>query len=526
MTKTALMAVVCLCTIPVLLSTAAEAADTPSTGFAPVPGDPFFPSWRWSELGQRPGPQPVPLETNDAVYALTTFDGDLIAGGDFTQAGAVVANYIARWDGSDWHALGSGMDGPVYALTVFNGNLIAGGAFTTAGGTPSNYVAEWDGASWSVLDVEEPNDEVHTLAVYAGSLVAGGKFTQVGASDFHRIAAFDGASWDTLGTGLNDWVVALKVYSGSLIAGGWFTEAGGVPANYIARWDGASWSALGAGMNWGVYALEYHAGPDPSPSPLHSGSTSRSGMYEARTPSGSVLQEHLVAGGLFTTADGNWSPGIAAWDGGSWSPVGPTGMNHGVYGLAVYRGDLIAGGSFTMADTVSANRIASWDGFDWAPLGNGMDNGVWVVDLYTPPLSPSADLIAGGEFVQAGDTLARHIAKWDGIEWEPLGELDVSGIGSEGQEKMVQISIVAQPNPFTDRVELMIQGLSQPTELKIFDVTGRVVKSFELNPPAGQKSHVIWDGTDEHSKRVAPGLYFAMVAGGARRSTGRVIRLR
>jgi hypothetical protein len=479
----------------------------------------------WSELGRQPGLQPAPLETNDAVYALAEFDGDLIAGGDFTQAGAVVANYIARWDGSDWYPLDTGMDGPVYALTVFDGNLVAGGAFTTAGGTAADYVAEWDGVSWSVLDIEEPNDEVHALAVYAGSLVAGGKFTQVGTSDFYRIAAFDGASWDTLGTGLNDWVVALEVYAGSLVAGGWFTEAGGVPANYIARWDGASWSALGAGMNWGVYALEYHAGPDPIPSPLYSGSTSRSRMYEARTPSGSVLQEHLVAGGLFTTADGNWSPGIAAWDGGSWSPVGPAGMNHGVYGLAVYGGDLIAGGSFTMADTVSANRIASWDGFDWAPLGNGMDNDVWVVDLYTPPLSPDPDLIAGGEFVQAGDTLARHIAKWDGIEWLPLGELE-AGVITDPSKDPRQIRILAQPNPFREQVELVMPAELDRCFVGIYDISGRLVRSLEIKPAPGDKSHVVWDGTGGSGKRVAPGLYFALVNGGDHQAIGRVVRLK
>ena len=39
----------------------------------------------------------------------------------------------------------------VYALTVYNGNLIAGGYFTTAGGTSANYIASWDGTAWSPL---------------------------------------------------------------------------------------------------------------------------------------------------------------------------------------------------------------------------------------------------------------------------------------------------------------------------------------------------------------------------------------
>ena len=36
---------------------------------------------------------------------------NLYAGGYFTTAGGVPANYIAKWDGSAWSALGSGMNG-------------------------------------------------------------------------------------------------------------------------------------------------------------------------------------------------------------------------------------------------------------------------------------------------------------------------------------------------------------------------------------------------------------------------------
>ncbi|HQL55223.1 MAG TPA: hypothetical protein PLQ87_10995, partial [Phycisphaerae bacterium] len=44
------------------------------------------------------------------VYALTVYNNDLIAGGLFTTAGGVACNRIARWNGSVWQALGSGMN--------------------------------------------------------------------------------------------------------------------------------------------------------------------------------------------------------------------------------------------------------------------------------------------------------------------------------------------------------------------------------------------------------------------------------
>ncbi len=62
------------------------------------------------------------------------------------------ANNIAKWDGSAWSALGSGMNDAVHALAVDgSGNLVAGGSFTTAGGVSANHIAKWDGSAWSAL---------------------------------------------------------------------------------------------------------------------------------------------------------------------------------------------------------------------------------------------------------------------------------------------------------------------------------------------------------------------------------------
>ena len=63
-------------------------------------------------------------------------------GGLFETAGGVSANYIAKWNGSSWSALGSGVDGTVYALAVSVSDLYAGGRFTTAGGKVSAYIAK------------------------------------------------------------------------------------------------------------------------------------------------------------------------------------------------------------------------------------------------------------------------------------------------------------------------------------------------------------------------------------------------
>ena len=209
----------------------------------------------WSPLGSG---------MNGAVYALAVHDGALCAGGHFTTAGGVSANYIAKWDGSSWSPLGSGISGDrhlplaVHGLAVYDGALCAGGRFTTAGGVSASNIARWDGSSWSPL-ASGINGSVSSLAVYNGALCAGGEFTTDGEVGAKWIAKWDGSSWSPLSGGMSGpygvRIYALAVYDGALYAGGFFETAGRVSASNIAKWDGSSWSALGSGMNRDVYAL-------------------------------------------------------------------------------------------------------------------------------------------------------------------------------------------------------------------------------------------------------------------------------
>jgi hypothetical protein len=71
---------------------------------------------------------------NARVFALAVYDSKLVFGGDFTAAGCVPAKGIASWDGANWAAFGSGVEGGyqrVIALTVYDGELIAGVSVST-----------------------------------------------------------------------------------------------------------------------------------------------------------------------------------------------------------------------------------------------------------------------------------------------------------------------------------------------------------------------------------------------------------
>src|ERR1051326_5807226 len=69
---------------------------------------------------------------------LAVSGSNVYAGGTFTNAGGIAANHMARWDGSSWSAIGSGMNAEVKALAVSGGDPYAGGSFTNAGGLSAN----------------------------------------------------------------------------------------------------------------------------------------------------------------------------------------------------------------------------------------------------------------------------------------------------------------------------------------------------------------------------------------------------
>jgi len=199
----------------------------------PIRIDPTFSDANWVAINPSiPG-------ANDIVYAAAVDGaGNLYIGGSFTLVGDVQANRIARWDGSSWHALGSGMDYSVYygvsALAVAGSDLYAGGDFKMAGGVTANYVAKWNGSSWSALG-SGMNDWVNALAVSGFGLYAGGNFRTAGGVSAKYIARWDGSSWSALGTGMNNPVHALAMSGSDLYVGGWFTTAGGKVSPYLAR---------------------------------------------------------------------------------------------------------------------------------------------------------------------------------------------------------------------------------------------------------------------------------------------------
>jgi hypothetical protein len=206
----------------------------------PLRIDPTFSDANWISMGGI-------LGANGTVRSVVADDaGDLYIGGFFSIVGDIAASNIAKWNGTSWSALGSGVDNMVYALAVSSSTLYASGYFTNAGGVWVNNIARWDGNAWSAL-----------------------------------------------GSGIDGSVSALAVSGSDLYAGGYFTTAGGTSAKYIAKWDGSSWSALSSSPNASVSALAV------SGSDLYAGGTSprQARFRPAASPNGTGVRGRFWARG-------------------------------------------------------------------------------------------------------------------------------------------------------------------------------------------------------------------------------------
>ena len=384
------------------------------------------------------------------VDALVVSGTNVFVGGYFTTAGGVTANNIAQWNGTSWSALGSGITGSsvlgngpaVYALAVSGTNLFAGGPFTTAGGVTVNNIARWNGSSWSALG-SGVDDWVEALAVSSNQLFAGGYFTNAGGASANYIALWDGASWSALGSGISGrgtegrgpGVFALAVLGNNLIVGGEFTNAGGTSASCIAQWNGNSWSALGSGISGDVDALAVSGTNLFAGGAFSTAGGESYGIVEWNGSSWSALSTgavgvlalaatggNLFVGGNFSQAGGVSAMGIAQWNGSSWLGSGP-GLNGSASALAVLGNNLVAGGDFTTAGGLSANHVAKWNGSSWLALGTGISgtNDYGLGPTVSALAASGSNLYVGGVFGMAGGVTANNIALWNGSSWSALG---------------------------------------------------------------------------------------------------------
>lgn len=335
-------------------------------------------------------------------------NGEIYAGGYFTEANGVQVDRVAKWNGSAWEALGDAFNGPVFDIELAGDDLFIGGEVPFAGGPHPQYIAQWDGSTWQdlgggLVGYSTEGTRVNALAHDGTYLYAAGRFSRAGEIEVNNIARWNGTQWDSLGGGVSgrfvfdsasDEIYALAHDGQDLYVGGQFTGAGGLSVGGVAKWNGTSWEALEAGVDGTVYAL-------------------------AIGPGGKVY-----AGGSFIKAGDQEVNHVTMWNGASWEPLGA-----GIEGVQVNAlgvsgsGAVFVGGAFSEAGGIPAENVARWKEGQWEGLDGGLSGSPDVITV------GAENVYIGGFFTAAGAIPASNFAVWHDPTITDLVDEDAGYLG-------------------------------------------------------------------------------------------------
>lgn len=83
-------------------------------------------------------------------------------------------------------------------------------------------------------------------------------------------------------------------------------------------------------------------------------------------------------------------------------------------------------------------------------------------------------------------------------------------VSDVGEVAMSHAGVTATPNPFNPRTEFALSfARPGPAEFSIYDMQGRVVRRLFRETVAAGTTSVVWDGRDDHGRRLPSGVYSA-----------------
>jgi hypothetical protein len=396
-----------------------------------------------------------------SVRTITVVGSELQVSGAMTSAGGTPVLGTARYTGSQWLPLASGVSGTPLASVRFAGETVVGGSFMlSAGGLPVGRLAAWNGSGWRAIG-RGFNDGVYSVVPQGNALLAAGAFETAGDGIAKGVAVQENGTWRQLGSGLQSddataVVRTLVSHNNETYAGGNFTRSGSTTglAN-LARWTGSQWQSVAGGTNGAVYALLLDASRNTI---FAAGSFTRAGSVDAlrvaRLVSGSwqpmgagfssgasiatvqclaLFNNELYAGGNFSASGSTGMLAIARWDGTAWRPVlnasNGLGLASGssaaqVLAMAVHNNELIVGGTFASAGGEQETRaLARWNGTRWARVGPPLETDVFLASVNVSALLSTPDgLIVAGSFTSCAGLPALNIARWHNNAWSALGD--------------------------------------------------------------------------------------------------------
>lgn len=188
---------------------------------------------------------------NTSIHGGAQWDSSFVAAGSQDSFKTVLRTKgVARWDGTNWNSLDSGINGIGVRVRVIDDTCYLGGSFTASGSTTVNNCAriarggEWRGLGTGTSGI------VYDFVKFNGSLYLGGLFETANGVTVNSFGKWNGTTFTATGRGfkLNSGAIGIiycfAVYKNELYIGGLFDSANGVACKNLVKFDGTNFTAV------------------------------------------------------------------------------------------------------------------------------------------------------------------------------------------------------------------------------------------------------------------------------------------
>lgn len=408
----------------------------------------------WTKLGD------AAIQSNDNLSLVIDKNNILYIGGNFTKIGNTPVNYLAKWDGTKWSDAGNSLtysdmtpSGIIEGCNTLafdsNNRLYAGAAFSKAGTTTTTAIARWNGSQWASSEsgteegdymIRNPYGSQSGSNKLCSKLVFDKKsnymyaFCPFGIFRYYTKTftppSVSATTWTSLGK------VALDTEGASINAmttdndnnlyiGGKFFKINTINASAVAKWDGTKWNAMANGLrgkgrftydNPGAFVNDFEFDK--------AGSLYAAGSFTGVTAD---IAENMPA------RDNAYE--LAKWDGTKW-----TALCQGCPSLAnidFAPNGTVNGGTWATAPKDKKGILSNLSPIAYIPKELARIEPNLREDEYRTNKVIAVDknntVYATGDFTKAGTKDIKYIAKWDGSDWQNLGQ----SINGEGREIVI-----------------------------------------------------------------------------------------
>jgi hypothetical protein len=414
-------------------------------------------------------------------------------------------DYLAAFDATTGAATAwnPSPNGRVTEMTSSGNTVYASGDFFLIQGQFRYWLAGVDATTGNLAtfnpDPIGNSASIKALTASGNNVYVGGTFGSVGSAFRGGIAALDATTgatttWDP-GPITGSSVFALSAAGGRVYVGGRFTTMGGQPRNHLAVIDSVTGNAVPwtAGTDDDVHALTLNAGT-------------------------------LYVGGEYGHLGGLERPGLASVNASSgvvdaWNPRatnGPFGEAGTVKTVAVASGLVYAGGLF---DSLGGQLRRDLGSVNAAGIVGGWSPYTFWFDGAEPQVlrTSGSNVYVGGKF-----------RTFEGLPLCNFAALDLGLIGVPDLPAGIQPALelgIPTPHPVRQSSTVVLVLSSRSTvRVDLVDTQGRTIRILQDFRELGAgRWPLVWDGQDQHRRRVPAGIYFMRATTNERTATRKMV---